>query len=331
MAKISPESEIIRFHTDYSNYELIDFCFETFKYFDRNGIKIINSRFVLIAEKVQIDTFCSNENIRGLLDGLGINYNDNNADHIRILEKGIIKIPIEVSNFFFLEFYQNSKKYKSLFKKFGSGWYYNETTGLGSGKLLERINDQLLMYTELYLNINIGSYLKINEQLTTIVNNSGSPVLYQATCNEYFVCRSSIPNVSFGNFDKFNNEKIKTFENIKTIESIYLYDNNTLRDLGSIRRIKKQCNLRNSSIKSLGDLKYVDDTLIIEKCDNIKSVENINIKGNLNLRGSEINTLKNVIIKGNLFLNVKFKENYFLENCIIQGQIKFFNNISREY
>lgn len=330
MAKLSPETEKIRFYTDYSNHELIDFCFETFKYFDRYGIKIINSRFVLRAEKVESDTYYSNENISGLLDGLGINYNDSNSDQIRILEKGIIRIPVEVSHFFFLEFYENSKKYKSLFKKFGSGWFYNETTGLGNGKLFERIKDQLLLYTELYLNINIGSYLKINEQLTTIVNNNGSPVLYQATYNEYFVCRSNIPNVSFGNFDKFNNDKIKTFENIRTIQSIYLYDNNTLRDLGSIRRVKKICNLRNSSIQSLGDLKYVDDTLIIEKCDNIKTVENINIKGNLNLRGSEINTLKNLIIKGNLFLNVKFKESYFIENCIIQGQIKFFNTITRE-
>lgn len=327
MAKLSRETEKIRYFTDYSNHELIDFSLETFKYFDRYGMKVVNSRFTIKGEIYHDDFFLNSNNI---FEEIGIEFKDKSSEQFRILEKGFLKIPIEVEYFFFLNFYKESKKYKSLFKKFGTGWFYDETSGLGNGKLLNRIKEQLLRYTELYLNINIGKYLKVNEKLSTIVNNNGSPILYQSAYNLYHVCRRNDPYLSFGNFNNFNNDKITTFENIETIESFYLYDNNTVRDLGSIHRIKKICSLRNSSIENLGNLKFVDDSLIIEKCHNIKIIENINIGANLSLRGSEINTLKNLVIKGNLLLNMKFKENYIIENCIIEGQIKFLNPISRE-
>ncbi len=327
MAKLSVETEKIRYYTDYSNHELIDFSIETFKYFDKHGIKVVNTRFIIKGEILDNDFFL---NSNRLFQEMGIEFKNNTFDQFKILEKGFLKIPIEVEYFFFLDFYKESKNYKSLFKKFGSGWFYDETSGLGNGKLLDRIKEQLLRYTELYLNINIGNYLKINEKLTTFVNDNGSPILYQSAYNLYHVCRSNDPYISFGNFDNFNNQKIKTFENIKTIGSLYLYDNNTLRNLGSIQRIKKLCNLRNSSIESLGSLRYVEDSLVIEKCDNIKTVENINIGANLNLRGSEINILKNLVIKGNLLLNMKFKESYIIENCTIEGQIKFLNTINRD-
>jgi hypothetical protein len=331
MAKISLETEKIRYFTDYSNFELIDFSLETFKYFDINGIKTYNSKYIIKGEIIKIEEYSSQNNLNSLLGELGIDFNNIGLNKFNILQKGIVRIPIQVEHTFFVNFYENSKKYKSLFKKFGtSGYYYDLKTGLGNGKLIERIKEQLQLYTELYLNINLGGHLKVNENLSTLINIKGSPIFYQSTYNEYFMCRNHMPNVSFGNFNNFGNNKIRTFENIETIESLYLYDNNTLRSLGSIETIKQLCYLKNSSIDSLGNLKLVEDTLIIEKCSNIKSVENIKILGNLNLRSCEINTIKNLNIKGNLYINKKFKNNFVIENCIIAGGVKYLNPMKRD-
>jgi len=331
MAKISLETEKIRYFTDYSNYDLIDFSLETFKYFDTNGIKTNNLKYIVKAELIKLDAYNSQNNLNGLLAGLGIEYNNVCINQFKILQNGIVRIPIQVEYTFFVNLYKNSKKYRSLFKKFGtSGDYYDLKTGLGNGKLIERIKEQLQLYTELYLNINLGEHLKVNENLSTFLNIKGSPLFYQSSYNEYFVCRNHMPNVSFGNFNDFGNNKIRTFENIQTIESLYLYDNNTLRNLGSIETIKQLCYLKNSSIDSLGNLKLVEDTLIIEKCENIKLVENIKILGNLNLRSCEINTIKNLTIKGNLYLNKKVKDNFIIENCNIDGSIKFLNPMKRD-
>ena len=331
MSKISLETEKIRYFTDYSNYDLIEFSLETFKYFDINGIKTYNSKYIIKGEIVKIDEYSSQINLNGLLGGLGIEFNNISLDEFKILQKGIIRIPIQVEHNFFMNFYENSKKYKSLFKKFGtSGYYYDLRTGLGNGKLIERIKEQLHKYTELYLNINLGQHLKVNENLATLINLKGSPIFYQSTHNEYFMCRNHMPNVSFGNFNDFGNNKIRTFENILTIESLYLYDNIILKNLGSIETIKRLCYLKNSSVDSLGNLKLVEDTLIIEKCDNMKSVENIKILGNLNLRSCEINTVKNLIIKGNLYVNKKFKDNFVMGNCIVDGSVKYLNPMKRD-
>lgn len=331
MTKISLETEKIRYFTDYSNYELIDFSLDTFKYFDINGIKTYNSKIIIKGEIVKIDEYFSQNNFNGLLQELGIHFNNINIDEFKLLQKGIVSIPIQVDHIFFVNFYENSKKYKSLFKKFGtSGYYYNSNTGLGNGKLIERIKEQLKHYTELYLNINLGEHLKVNENLSTIVNVKGSPLFYQSAYNQYFICRNHMPNVSFGDFNNYNNHKIRTFENIQTIESLYLYDNNTLRSLGSIETIKQLCYLKNSSIDSLGNLKLVEDTLIIEKCDSIKSVENITILGNLNLRSCEINYINNLTIKGNLYINKKIKDKFIMENCNILGSVKYLNPMKRD-
>lgn len=216
-----------------------------------------------------------------------------------------------------------------MFKRFNNIWFYDSETGLGNGLIKQKIEEQLLKYTQIYLNIHLNEKLKINENLKTIVNKKGSPILYQSLYNHYFICREDLSNFTFGEFNKFNNDKIKTFENIRIIEALYLYENYTLNDLGSIEIINGLCTIRNSDINNLGNVNYIGDSLLIENCKNLKHIENIEINNNLNLRNSEINIVKNVKIKGNLYFNLKFKENHIVENCQIQGNIKFLNPIKR--
>lgn len=51
---------------------------------------------------------------------------------------------------------------------------------------------------------------------------------------------------------------------------------------------------------------------------------------NLNLRGSNILIIENLIIGGNLILNKKFKNDYVINNCKIEGEIKYFNKLSQK-
>jgi len=321
--------DVLRNKKDYSNFELIDFSIETFKFFDENGIYTVNTVYGFTGEVLEDNILLNQNELFELFDELKIDKSINSSLNFIVNQKGIIKIPIKVGSSFFFEFYKEHKKYKSLFKRFNNMWFYDCETGLGNGLIKQKIEEQLLKYTQIYLNIHLNEKLKINESLQTIVNKKGSPILYQSLYNHYFICKEDLSNFTFGEFNKFNNDKIKTFENIRIIDALYLYDNYTLNDLGSIQIINSLCTLRNSDINNLGNVNYIGDSLLIENCKNLKHIENIEINKNLNLRNSEINIVKNVKIKGNLYFNLKFKENHIIENCQIQGDIKFLNPIRR--
>tara|TARA_R110002167_G_scaffold312948_4_gene518636 strand:- start:2145 stop:3158 length:1014 start_codon:yes stop_codon:yes gene_type:complete len=328
----NPRDKLI-YETDYSSFELLDFSIETFKHFDKRGIKLKSHQIGLKINFSSFQSLVKNEfveDLESILSVLDINSRINNIDKevfVTDIIKGRWQIPIEIDSRFFLNFYENSLQYSKLFEEFNNSYYHGED-GLGNGHFKERIEQQLYFYTQSYLKLHLTKRIEIIDTIQTIVDNDGSPILYMDNWCSIRVCMSNMRNVHFNEFSKFNNSSIKTFTNIKSIGALSVANNISLENLGSIQTIYGYCSLSNSTINSTGSLKRVYDNLTIHNCENIRNLGVLEkVNGNLNLRGSSINEIKNIHIKGNLIFNKKFKENHIVENCIIGGKVKFFSSL----
>ncbi len=324
---------------DYSDYPLIDLSIETFKYLDEYGITFLSP---LLSVKVtenesNPEEFQFKNELHDLLNDINV-FSDLQDIDINVQVESyndIKKKPSLVSKYFFLKFYINSKEYSELFKiitNYTQNTHFNsyeiDKNGnkRGIGQFRDIIYEQLDFYITTYIKIHTGRTLRLTSIIDTEVDKDGSPIFYRGSFTDLFVCKKNMESTDISrlNIEEYNNNNIKTFNSIEKIGSLYLVDNNTLISLGNIRRITSSCFLKNSSIRDIQNLKRVGENLTIDNCENINSLEDIYIGKNLNIQGSEINQLKNVIVKGELKLNEKFKNNYSLENCTIEGKIRYY-------
>lgn len=331
--------EDLIYNTDYSEIELIDFSIESFKYFDKFGIKFLSDSYGITGDIVSVHegerTFFSE--LDSLFENISLETNFNQGDvhkEFTNIKRCWFDSSNQVKYDFLLDFYKENKDFKKLLKIIHrTGWissYNNDGIKVGSGTFNELLERQANAYARIYLKINLGKNISLNKNIDTILNKNQSPLLYKFDYSSVMVTKKNMSHFDFYDFKKGNNDKIKTFENIESIGGFSLTYNYGFRSLGSIKKIQGDCYMKNSEIQDLGNLNSVKGDLIINNCNNILTLDNIQvIGGNLNLRSSEINEIHNLKVKGNLILNKKFKDNHTLNNCTIGGAIKFYNPIKR--